>query len=152
MNQDADVQANFWNESTGHCDCCGRQSKTIWGDLADSSGARAVYFVQWTVNSPEHMANFDLVLGPWGDGTSPSDRVLVSLLYRPRPGGGSFMVTSGKGRRADDRSLCDRALERADVVGTPLAGEVFSLVDALWRTEPRVEEIRALDSIASHET
>jgi hypothetical protein len=86
------VRANFWNESTGHCDCCGKQSKTVWGDLADSSGTSAVYFVQWTVNEPGHMPNFDIVLGPWGDGTAPSDRVLVSLLYQPRSGGGSFMV------------------------------------------------------------
>lgn len=142
------VRANFWNESTGYCDCCGKQSKTVWGDLADSSGTRAVYFVQWTVNEPGHMPNFDFVLGPWGDGTAPSDRVLVSLLYQPRSGGGSFMVASGKGRRADDRSLCGRALERADVIGTQLAYETFSLVDSLWLTEPRIEEIRALDNLA----
>jgi hypothetical protein len=52
-----------------------------------------------------------------------------------------------KGRRADDRSLCGRALERTDVIGTALANEVFSLVDSLWLTEPRIEEIRALDGI-----
>ncbi len=58
------------------------------------------------------------------------------------------MVASGKGRRADDPGLCGRALERTEVIGTPLANEVFSLVDSLWLTEPRIEEIRGLDSIA----
>lgn len=144
------VRANFWNESTGHCDCCGKQSKTVWGDLANLSGTKAVYFVQWTVDEPGHMPNIDIVLGPWGEGTEPSDRVLVSLLYKPRPGGGSFMVASGKGRRADDRSICARALERADVIGTVLAKETFSLVDALWLTEPRMQEIRALDNLAQN--
>ena len=148
MSEENIVRANFWNASTGHCNCCGTQSRTIWGDLADSSGTRAVYFVQWTVNEPGHMPHFDIVLGPWGEGTAPGDRVLVSLLYQPRPGGGSFMVASGKGRRADDRSLCGRALERADVIGTPLANEVFSLLDALWLSEPRIEEIRAMDALA----
>jgi len=148
MSDEDIVRATFWNESVGHCDCCGNESKTIWGGLADSSGPRAVYYVQWTVDEPDHMPNFDIVLGPWGDGTAPSDRVLVSLLYRPSPGGGSFMVASGKGRRADDPSLCGRALERTDVIGTPLATEVFSLVDSLWLTEPRIEEIRALNILA----
>jgi hypothetical protein len=142
------VRANFWDQSTGHCDCCGSQSKTIWGDLVDSSGTRAVYFVQWTVDRPEHMPNFDIILGSWAEGTTPRDRVLVSLLYRPHSGGGSFMVTSGKGRRGDKRSLCDRALEREEVIGTPIAKEVFSLVDSLWLTEPRLVEIRALDNLA----
>jgi hypothetical protein len=149
MSNDDIVRANFWNESTGYCDCCGKQSKTIWGDLADSSGAKAVYFVQWTIDDPAHMPNFDLVIGPWGDGTSPTERMLVSLLYQPRSGGGSFMVTTGKGRPADDRSLCSRALESVEVVGTPLANQVFSLVDSLWLTEPRIEGIRALDSLAN---
>lgn len=148
MHVENPVRANFWNESTGHCECCGKQCKTIWGDLEDPSGTKAVYFVHWTVDEPEHMPCFDLVLGPWGDGTSPSDRVLVSLLYQPRPGGGSFMVACGKGRRADDRSICGRALERSDVVGTALANEVFSLVDSLWPSEPRIEAIRGLDDLA----
>lgn len=148
MTEENIVRAHFWNESTGHCDCCGNQSKTIWGDLSDASGTKAVYFVQWTVDKPQHMPNFDLVIGPWGDGTAPSNRVLVSLLYQPRQGGGSFMIVNGQGRRADDRGLCDRALERAEVVGTPLAKEVFSLVDALWLTESRIEEVRALDNMA----
>lgn len=142
------TRANFWNESTGQCDCCGHESKTIWGDLADSSGTKAVYFVHWTVGQPSHMPNVDLVLGPWGEGTKPIDRVLVSLLYQPRHGGGALMVVSGEGRPSDDRNICGHALERAEVVGTPLAKEVFSLVDSLWLTEPRMAEVRALDSIA----
>jgi hypothetical protein len=148
MSEENIVQSNFWNESTGYCDCCGKQSKTIWGDLADSSGIRAIYFVQWTVDEPRHMPNFDIVLGPRDDRASVSEQVLVSLLYKPRYGGGSFMVISGKGRPADDRTLCGRALDRADVIGTTLANEVFSLIDTLWLTEPRMEEIRALDNIA----
>jgi hypothetical protein len=147
MSDEDIVRATFWNESTKDCECCGKQSTTIWGDLADSTCTRAVYFVQWTVSGPEHPPNIDIVLGPWGDGTVARDRVLVSFLYQPRPGGGSFMVASGKGRRADDRSLCGRALERADVIGTPLANEVFALLDSLWLTEPRIEEIRAMDAL-----
>ena len=58
------------------------------------------------------------------------------------------MVANGKGRRADDRSLCGRALGRDEVVGTQLADRVFSLVDSLWLTEPRIEGIRGLDNLA----
>lgn len=142
------VRANFWNASNGRCDCCGNESWTIWGDLADASGTKAAYFVEWTVDRPEHMPHVDLVVGPWGGGATAADRVLVALDYRPRPGGGAFMVVSGKGRRGDDRTLCARALEREEVIGTPLATEVFALVDALWLTEPRLEHVRALDALA----
>jgi len=74
--------------------------------------------------------------------------MLVSLVYQPRKGGGSLMVIHGKGRRADDRSVCGRALTREDVIGTPLESDVFSLVDALWHTETKIGEIVALDQLA----
>jgi hypothetical protein len=142
------ISAHFWDESAGQCDCCGHESRTIWGELSDSSGTKALYFVQWTTDRPAHFPNIDLVLGPWGKGSSPGDRVLVSLVYKPRPGGGSFTVTSGAGRRADSRGICGRALERAEVIGTPLAQEAFALVDALWLTEPRIGAMLELDGLA----
>ena len=43
MNSEDIVRANFWNESTGYCDCCGKQSKTIWGDLGDSVSNNLIY-------------------------------------------------------------------------------------------------------------
>jgi phosphoribosylcarboxyaminoimidazole (NCAIR) mutase len=57
-------------------------------------------------------------------------------------------VISGAGRRADSPGICGRALTREEVIGTPLAQEAFSLVDALWLTEPRIEAIRQLDDMA----
>jgi hypothetical protein len=133
-----DIKATFWNESRGFCDCCGNETRTIWGDLADDKRTLAIYYVQWTAGSKEHWPNFDLIVGPWGDGTSPSDRVLVSLAYYPSRN--EFMVIDGRGARYT--KLCARALTRADVIGTSLATEIFALVDALWLTEPRLAEIR----------
>lgn len=142
------VVATPWKESAGTCACCGRISKTIWGDLSQGEASLAMYFVQWTVGAPEHDLNIDLIVGPWGEQAKPEHRFAVSLLYRPAGAGGSFMVIDGKGRRTDDRALCGRALKRAEVVGTPLAQEVFALVDAVWLTDPRIGEVRGLDNAA----
>jgi hypothetical protein len=54
--------------------------------------------VQWTLGAPEHDVNIDLIIGAWGEGTGPQDRVLVSVLYRPSPSGGSFMVVDAESR------------------------------------------------------
>lgn len=137
-----------WKESMGTCSCCGRASKTIWGDLSQGEATVAMYFVQWTVGAPEHNPNIDLIIGPWGEEAKPEHRLAVSLLYRPAQAGGSFMVIDGEGRRTDDRSLCGRALKRVEVIGTPLAQEIFALVDAVWLTEPRIGEVKALDNDA----
>lgn len=142
------VTATPWKESSGTCDCCGSVSKTIWGGLSSDEAAVAAYFVQWTVGAPEHDANIDLIVGAWGEKTSPRDRFLVSVLYRPATGGGSFMVVDAQSRLARKSDLCGRAMFRAEVVGTPLAPEVYALLDALWLGDPRVAEVRALDNVA----
>ena len=92
--------------------------------------------------------NIDLIIGSWGEGTRPQDRVLVSALYRPTRGGGSFMVVDAESRFARKSELCGRAMRRAEVVGTPLAPEVFSLLDAVWLDDSRVAEVKALDNVA----
>lgn len=146
MSDASAIVAIPWKESTGTCACCGHISKTIWGELSQGEATVAMYFVQWTLGAPGHEPNIDLIVGPWGEETGPEHRLAASLLYRPARGGGSFMVIDGEGRRTDDRALCGRALKSAEIVGTPLAQEVFALVDAVWLTEPRIAEVKELDN------
>jgi hypothetical protein len=148
MNKSPQILATPWNESSGICDCCGRTSKTIWGNLSANDRTLAVYYVRWTVDAPEHNPSIDLLVGEWGDGANAQNRVLVSLLFQPSANGGAFMIVDGQGRLADSRDLCARALRRAEVVGTPLAQEVFGLVDAIWLTEPRIAEVQKLNKLA----
>jgi hypothetical protein len=137
-----------WKESGGTCTCCGRQSKTIWGDVSTDQGTVAAYYIQCTVGAADHLPNIDVVLGTWGDLGSPDQRVLVSLLFKPAPDGGSFMVIDGSHRPANSPELCSRALSRTEVVGTPLAAQVFAVVDAVWLGEPRIAEVKALNDVA----
>jgi hypothetical protein len=148
MNTPPEIIATPWKESSGVCACCGSTSKTIWGDLSAEAVAVATYFVQWTVGAPKHDVNIDLVVGAWGEGARPQDRVLVSVLYRPSSEGGSFMVIDGEGRYAGKSELCGRAMCRAEVVGTPFAQEVYSLLDSVWLTDPRMAEVKALNDVA----
>jgi hypothetical protein len=54
------------------------------------------------------------------------------------------MVIDSGHRPANTSQLCGRALKRADVIGTPLASEVFQLVDAIWLQDARIAEVRRL--------
>jgi predicted outer membrane lipoprotein len=145
MSAALNLVATPWNESEGICTCCGNKSKTIWGDISVDETAVAVYFVQWTVASTEHFPNFDFVIGRWGEGASATDRILVSLLFRPGHDGGSFKVIDGGERLPKYSKVCARAMQRSEVIGTPLAGEVFALIDALWLTDTRMREVRELN-------
>jgi NAD(P)H-hydrate repair Nnr-like enzyme with NAD(P)H-hydrate dehydratase domain len=101
----------------------------------------AAYFVTWTQQRPDHPASFDLVLGTWGASTTKQDRQAVALDYRIIEGSPQFMVVDAEGRLAANE-LADAALKRSEVVGTPLAGEVFALIDAIYLGDLRLTEIK----------
>ena len=148
MSAALNLVATPWSESEGICACCGNRSKTIWGDLSTDETPVAVYYVHWTVDSPEHMPSFDFVIGRWGEGAGATDRVLVSLLFKPGHDGGSFTVIDGGERLPKYSKVCARAMQRSEVIGTPLAGNVFALLDALWLTDARMSEVHVLNHAA----
>ena len=126
-------------QSSGHCDCCGHQSLCVWGMVHKGDTTVAAYWVHWT---PSHLnelgATLDLIVGQWGDKASADSRVMVSLLHRQQPDGSpALMVIDAADRPAAKGDLARTALARADVVGTPLAAQVFSLVDAIYEQDRR---------------
>jgi hypothetical protein len=126
-------------ESSGHCDCCGNKSRCVWGMVSDGDSAVAAYWMHWTVSHlTEPGANLDLILGRWGDSASAEDRVVVSLLHRQQPDGSpALMVIDAADRPAAKGELSRTALARTDVIGTPLAAQVFAIADAIYEQDDR---------------
>jgi hypothetical protein len=127
----------------GPCDCCGSMSRSVWGEIHRGDRTEAVYYVQWTLGRvADHGANVDLILGRWGDGTTPRDRYGVSLAFRRTDNGPAFMVIDGATRPIARSELVGKTLRRDEIMGTPLAGGVFDLVDVIWSQDDRIEEVR----------
>ena len=126
-------------QSSGTCDCCGRESHTVWGWVHRSEVTVAAYFVRWTSGHLNDVgANIDLIIGKWGEGTSLSDRFVVSLIHREMPDGTpSVMVTDARADSAIYGEVAASALRRDDVIGTPLAAQIFDLVDAIYIQDGR---------------
>ena len=124
---------------TGRCSCCGRVSRRVWGHVYAGPAACAAYFVHWTVGHVfDRGAHIDLVLGRWGDGTSAANRQVISLEYRVIETGPALMVIDAGGRSASMGNLASRALGRNDVIGRPVATEVFALCDAILAQDARL--------------
>jgi hypothetical protein len=118
-------------------------SRSVWGYLSDEQGAVAAYYVQWTLNRvAEHGAHFDFILGKWGEGTSATDRIAVSLEFHRAEKGPAFMVIDASSRPVSENTLVGRALRRDEVVGTALAKTVFALTDVVWLQDDRIAEVR----------
>ncbi len=95
--------------------------------------ASAAYWIQWTVGClTETGANLDLVVGRWGNNTSADDRVAIALVHRQQPDGApALMVVDAAVRPIARKGVASSALAREDVIGAPLAAQVFSLKDAI---------------------
>lgn len=52
------------------------------------------------------------------------------------------MVVDAKARIASGSELASTTLARSDVIGTPLAPQVFAVVDAVYERDPRLAEIK----------
>ena len=126
----------------GPCACCGGISRRVWGYVHEGSHTLASYFVGWKLGQvPRHGATFDLILGKWGEGTGPDDRVAVSLRFRRTEKGPSFMVVDATGRPTAKGGLVAAALERDQVLGSPWEQEAYDVVDAVWLKDERIGEI-----------
>jgi hypothetical protein len=131
------------SRDSGPCECCGRPGTLAWGFVNDAAaGPVCVYYVHWTHGRPDHAAHFDLIVGPWGEGTRATDRIGVSLTYR-RDAGAFTVIDAAARSFAQGQQLFARALRREDVVATPISATGYRMVDAIWLGDSRIGEVRA---------
>jgi hypothetical protein len=127
----------------GPCNCCGNMSRTVWGFLYDAGRPLAAYYVHWTLGRIDHGANFDLVTGAWGEQSSPQDRTVVAVAFRWMSSGPQFMIIDAQERPvAKSGSLAASAKRRDEVIGTPLASNLFAMLDAILLGDDRISELR----------
>lgn len=133
------LEIELMGESGGLCDCCGSESRSVWGMVHQGEPTVAAYWLHWAAGHlSEPGANLDLVIGRWGDGTTADDRASVALICRELPDGRpSIMVIDAADRPVGNGNLANTALTREDVIGTPLAEQVFALVDAIFEQDGR---------------
>jgi len=138
----SNFRIEFGNSNETLCECCGQQSRTVSGFVYVGEDAAAAYFVQWTVGGVEsHGANFDLIIGKWGEGATARGRSSVALEFRRTDKGPSFKVIDAATRPVGRSDLAGSVLPREAVVGTPIAKVAFEMVDAVWLQDGRIREI-----------
>ena len=129
-----------------YCECCGNESRSVWGYVYRGSDALAAYFVQWTRGSAEHSPNFDFLVGTWGD-DSVNDKKLIAWVFDPtHEARGSFMAIDAATRPAAKSSLCSQALSREQVLfDASIVDLSKKMIDAVWLGDARIEEVKRLN-------
>lgn len=133
----ADFSIEAGAESTlPKCECCGGVTRIVRAFVSLQGTARVVLLVRWTVGA-QHDAEVAVSVGSWCD-ADRSPRRLVALLLRQQPNGPAFMVVDADLARWDGSSLLGTALRSEDVLNTPLASEVFAILDAAGAADLRL--------------
>jgi len=128
----------------GPCECCGQMTARVWGYIHRGDRGYAAYYVEWTPGHESNAANFDLIIGRWGEETSAQDRQAIALKFRKLETGPAFMVIDASSRPYAPSDIASKPLTRAEVViGTPLANEVFAICDLIYVEDPRIAELRS---------
>jgi hypothetical protein len=126
----------------GPCKCCGDLSLVASGMMRLDAEPYAAYQVHWTTHQvARHGAEFYIILGQWGDSTTSADRFAIALHFFIGPDKCGFMVVDADQTPMASHPLVGRALPREMVVNTPLAQEVFKLVDAIWLADENIMEV-----------
>ena len=125
-----------------NCPCCGRSSRKVWGLISTADRTLACYYVHWTIGQVhEFGANIDLIVGKWGNATSASDRYAVALEYRLLDNGPWVRVIDAGRRPVADSDLTSRALLRSEVIGQPIAKDIFAYSDLVLAKDNRIAEL-----------
>lgn len=140
---DLALEISFDNQRLfGPCPCCGEMTSRVWGYAYRSGDALAAYFVEWTPGHENKEATFDLIVGRWGEGSGADDRKGLSLGFRHLQTGPAFMIQNASSRPIASNQLISKALDRDEVLGTPLADDVFAICDLIYLGDPRIEDLR----------
>jgi hypothetical protein len=123
------------------CSCCGNITRKVWGHVYDREGAAAAYFVEWTPGH-DNEANFDLVIGAWGDGTSPADRMSVAVEYKVVDTAPAFRIIDAALRPYANGKIAERALTREEALQDEYRAYVFAILDAIYLDDPRIDALR----------
>jgi hypothetical protein len=108
----------------------------VWGYAYRDEQAHAVYFIRWTRGHPERGAQLAISVGVWGDGGTPESRSCVGVECRLVHGAPAYRIADASETPWANNALLGRMLVRDDVIGTPLAQQVFAVLDAITADEP----------------
>ena len=133
---DFEIEAGRAND-LAPCVCCGATSRIVRGFVYEAGTARAVYLVRWSFGPRHRDGDVAVSIGGWCD-ADPSQRRLVALSLRQLEKGPAFMVVDAASTQWGEEDELGAPMGRDEVIGTPLAREIFAILDAVAQQDARV--------------
>lgn len=120
------------------CECCGATTRIVRWFVYKAGTARAVYLVRWSVGEQHRDSDVAVSIGAWCD-ADQSPRQLVALSLRQLENRPAFMIVDVEQTRWGSEETLGEPKKRVEIIGTPLADEVFAILDAVALQDMRAQ-------------
>lgn len=116
------------------CKCCGAPTTVVNGFLRAGAYHAGWYTVGVTLNAPGHLPLLRLYIGDWGAEAGPRERWGVRIGI---DSDGPQLVDWPDADKAEAAPVFT-PLDRAQVLGTPMEPQIFTLVDTILTQDSRL--------------
>ncbi|WP_417208087.1 hypothetical protein [Antarctobacter sp.] len=116
------------------CKCCGAPTTVVTGYLEVGDLSAGWYTVGVTLGKPDHLPLVRLYIGDWTDGAGPDERWALRVgISRDGP----TLLDWPEKDAAEVRPVFT-PLNRAQVLGTPMEGQLWSLLNTILTCDSRL--------------
>lgn len=136
------MQSVAWGPAVeqGGCPDCGCTRRMITGEVIDAGATRAVFLTFLYDHADGREVYVDLIVGPWGDGADPTERLTFSTRTGPVHGGSIASTLLDGGFAAPDHPMMGSRVSREAGLAHPLLPTVWSSVDSVLVDVPDIAD------------
>ena len=117
------------------CDCCGKTTLVIEGDLYRQDAWIGFYWVRMAEGHPEQLPTFHIGTGNWAEEARSEDRWVIAVEYSKDAEGFRAIDVPNDGSTAT-------FLKRDEWISTDFASEAVAILDAIYMKDDRLAELR----------
>lgn len=111
------------------CDCCSKQKQRVWGFVCNDGDAHAVYYALLNIEEERPRVGLTLSVGPWWEGTEPSQRSWVHLEVWPESDGIHMSIHDPQESNFYPWDKGGTALDRKKAIVSSAIAEIWLVAD-----------------------
>ena len=120
------------------CECCGTEKNRVWGFVSENGDAYAVYYALLNITEDSPRVGLTLSVGPWWDGTDPSQRAWLHLNIWSESDGIHMNIRDPKESNFHPWEKGGVGLTREEAKVSSLIEEIWTVADFIVDADPAV--------------
>jgi hypothetical protein len=132
------------------CECCGNEKNRVWGFISKNGDAHAVYYALLNVTEENPRVGLTLSVGPWWDGTNPSQRLWPHLNVLSEADGIHMNIRDPKESNFYPWEKGGASLTREQAKLSSSIHEIWSVADFIVDRDPAVSSYLEGSAVATY--